>query len=161
MPGQFSVANQSQTQGGTGHFSPADWQQDDNTQPPPPPGFWNAMGSDLWNAAQGLGHTVAGVVATQANIPEDAQENMGITPLRQMVGAKAEEIPQQWEKEKAAGYSLPYRVAAVPAGFVANVPGMEQSAAAGDANGVLGHAAAGATLAVAPYAAKGLTAGAD
>jgi len=53
-----------------------------------------------------------------------------------------EPTPQeaQWKNEKAAGYSLPYRGAALLGSAVGvNVPGMEDSAKQGSVGGVLGH----------------------
>jgi hypothetical protein len=63
------------------------------------------------------------------------------------------------QQRKAEGRSAAYRALAPVAGIVANVPGMEESARDGDTSGVLGHAAAGVTLAATPLIAEGAVKG--
>src|SRR6267142_2711308 len=100
MPGQFSLADAAPTQGGTGRFSMADVQgEEDNTQPYQP-GFLRAAGSDLWGAAKGMVHMAASTVLTHAGVPDEAQRNAGIVPVSDSVGQQLVNIPAEWRQRK-------------------------------------------------------------
>src|ERR1700675_2750596 len=116
--------------------------QDQETQHP---GFWATAADDL----KGLLHPSG--FSPYPGMDQDAKS------------AAATQAAQQDQSRKAAGYSPPYRVAAPGAQAVgANVPGMEQSAAEGDAAGVLGHTAAAVAPVVAAEAVRqGAPAAAD
>src|SRR5580704_4367112 len=93
------------------------------------PGFWSTLGEDI----KGLLHPSA-----QNPYPGMGQEEKTAT---------AAQAGQEGEARKDAGYSLPYRtLAPVAESLGVNVPGMEQSARAGDVGGVAGHAAAPLTV---------------
>lgn len=113
------------------------------------PGFLSTLGSDLGGMAKGLGN-----LALAASGNPEAQQQIGRGFYDQINNA-----PVQAEAQKKAGYSAFYR-AVTPLAQAAgvNVPGMEQSAAAGDVGGVAGHAAAPiAAMAI----AKGVSSGID
>lgn len=99
----------------------------------PKQGFWSALGSDL-----------------KAMVPKFNGPGLGEKPLPERVAAGEQARVQDNADyatadatRKQAGYSTPYRrLAPVAEGLGVNVTGMEQAAAAGDPNAVLGHAAA-------------------
>lgn len=125
----------------------------DGGGPPPPGGLW----SDVKKYAGDLANVPAGLM----NMGQMVGEGLSGAPGPAITGAVTNAI-QQDANSKAAGYGIPYRVGAGIAGIAGtNVPGMEQSAAQGDVGGVLGHAAAGATLAAAPLVAEGVMRGAN
>lgn len=151
----------------------ADVQGDDNTQPYQA-GFLHAAGSDLWGAAKGMAHMAASTVLTHAGVPDEVQRNAGITPISDSVGQQLANIPAEWRQRKQEHIGeIPghptlskitepvYRAAAVPAGFIANIPGMEEAARQGDVGGVAGHMAAGQAMAAAPLIAEGVARGAN
>src|SRR5260221_3724695 len=92
------------------------------------PGFWHSLVSDL-----------AGM-ATPGPGGGMSSPYPGVTPESGQLAWKT--AMESAESERQAGYSKPYMAAAgVAQGLGVNVPGMEQSAAAGDVAGVAGHAA--------------------
>jgi hypothetical protein len=101
-------------------------------------GFWKSFGSDL-----------TGILKPQAQNP---YPGMG----QEQKAQAAIDARQEDQTRKSEGHGALYRAAAPVAGIVTNVPGMEKSAAEGDTSGVLGHAAAGATLAASPLALESI-----
>lgn len=102
-------------------------------------GFWKSAGSDL--------------KALFTSAPSVASPYPGMDlDKKQELFQQAQQADQQRQQE---GHGLPYRVGAATVSPIANVSGMEQSAREGDAMGVLGHAAAGATMAAAPLITEG------
>lgn len=101
------------------------------------PGFWHSMVSDLAGMVTGLPKAAAMLAP-----PTPYGGGVGTPTLAQPPGPAPK------------GSGTLYRAARVPASLVANVPGMEQSAAEGDVAGVAGHAAA-------PVAAAALGTGAS
>jgi hypothetical protein len=71
--------------------------------------------------------------------------------------AKRAAAAKQWQSEKQAGYSLPYRIAAQTG--IVNAPAMEEAAAHGGTGEILGRAAVPAAAAVAPLASEGMVRG--
>jgi len=104
------------------------------------PGFWAAAGDDVLGAVKG-----AATLGAAAFGNPTAQND-----LEQSIGKTIADAPADWQRRKAAGYSLPYRLAAPAVGMIANVPGMEESAKEGDIGGVAGHMIAGQALAASP-----------
>jgi hypothetical protein len=101
----------------------------------PQTGFFSALASDIGGMIKGLPSALS--MALPSGDPRIMATQMRMRG--QMMGA----IASNTEKEKQAGYSAPYRGAAIAAQTVGvNVPGMEQAASQGDAGAVLGHAAA-------------------
>lgn len=119
-------------------------------QPAQHPGFWHAAASDLTGMLIGAGK-MAGAAAGNPLLQQE---------VAQGVGQQIADQPADWKRRKDAGYNLLYRLAAPAVGAVANVPGMEQSAAEGDVGGVAGHMAAGQAVAAAPLLAEGTVAAA-
>ena len=120
-------------------------------------GFWHAVATDLGGMAKGLATTAVNALPGNELIPDSVRNEAGIGPARDVIG-EGEQMAADYQKRKAAGYSMPYRVAApVAEAAGVNVKEMEESAAQGDVAGVAGHAAVPlATTA----AAIGLTKGA-
>jgi hypothetical protein len=101
----------------------------------PQTGFFSALASDIGGMIKGLPSALS--MALPSGDPRIMTAQMRMRG--QMMGAIADNA----EKEKQAGYSAPYRGAAIAAQSVGvNVPGMEQAASQGDPGAVLGHAAA-------------------
>lgn len=88
------------------------------------PGFWHQLFSDIGNIRPAS-------VSPYPGMDLEAKQNIAQSAVQADAGSKA------------AGHGALYRTGAALAGAAgANVPGMEQSAAEGDPEGVLGHAAA-------------------
>lgn len=123
---------------------------------PQPPGFWSTLGSDIAGTVKGVVRGLAEPLADLGSMGEsEDRARFGGETLPEATGVT------HYKKQKEAGYSLPYRLAAPIAETAgANVEGMEQSAREGDPGGVLGHAAAGAAVAAAPLVTEGLGKGA-
>jgi len=116
------------------------------------PGFWHTVAEDFVGAAHAIapGPTALADAAIGGSFKDSAKNLLQTIAPGLRTGELAAQTPQQDAARKAAGYSLPYRAAApIAQAAGANVPGMEQSAAAGDVGGVAGHVAA----AEAPYVA--------
>lgn len=101
-------------------------------------GFWNAYSSDFSYPSAQNPYPGMGVEAKQA-----AAEQSGAADARR----------------KAQGAGLVYRTAAAAVSPIANVEGMEQAAEQGDTSGVIGHMAAGQTMAASPLIAEGAVRG--
>lgn len=102
-------------------------------------GFWKSFGGDL-----------KGLLTPQGQNP---YPGMGV---EQKVEA-ANSASAADEARKASGHGIPYRVGATVISPITNVQGMEQAAEEGDTAGVLGHAAAGTTVAAAPLIGEGVS----
>lgn len=111
----------------------------------PHPGFWNSLVSDL----KGLVSSIPTVTSPYPGMDLERKQQV------------AQQALAEDQARKQAGYGTTYRtLAPVAESLGTNVPGMEQSAGEGDTSGVLGHAAAGATVASAPLTLEGLLKGA-
>lgn len=96
------------------------------------PGGWHALYSDLVGLAKSA--------VSPKNLALNAA-TLGMGSTIQAI-ANAPETAQHYQDQKAAGYSLPYRLTTpVAESAGVNVRGMEQSAQEGDVSGVIGHAA--------------------
>lgn len=110
------------------------------------PGFW----SSLWSDIKGMPGSIAGATVTSPYPGMDLERKQQV----------AQQALAEDASRKQAGYGPVYRtVAPIAEAVGTNVPGMEQSAREGDPGGVLGHAAAGATVASAPLTLEGLLRG--
>lgn len=93
-------------------------------------GFLASLGGDLASMAKGAYNLLSHPGENVMNAPQKFKEDI-------------QRMSQEDASRKTAGYSFPYRVGApIAEAAGANVPGMEQAAASGDPNAVLGHAAA-------------------
>lgn len=117
-------------------------------------GFLPTVGSDIWGATKGLVGLGATAVLRGMGLNTTQMQNLGFTPVNP--AQPILDARQEWAARKAAGYNLPYRLAApIPEIAGTNVQGMEEAARHGDIGGVLGHATVGAGLAAAPVITEG------
>lgn len=105
------------------------------------PGFWHSLYSDLAGMAKSAPDAAFNAVPGSSLVPDSVREKIGVGQQPNVLD-QAQQMAQHYQAQKAAGYSLPYRLASPAAEAVgANVRGMEQSAQQGDVAGVAGHAA--------------------
>lgn len=116
-------------------------------------GFWQNLYGDLANMAESAPQMLHLLTPAGPRLYGQGATGGGAEVAQQQM----EQTAKNFEQRKAAGNSLPYRVAAAAAESTGtDVKGMEESATEGDPMGVLGHAAA---VPVAMGATEGLTKG--